>query len=64
MNEMGHAVKSLTKGLLQGRRCTHMGCRLEWNPAEGTWDCPCHGSRFAPDGTILNNPALEEEHFE
>lgn len=64
MNEMGHAVKSLSKGLLQGRRCTHMGCRLEWNPAEGTWDCPCHGSRFAPDGTILNDPAMKEEHFE
>lgn len=64
MNEMGHAVKGLTRGLFQGRRCSHMGCRLEWNPAEGTWDCPCHGSRFAPDGTILNNPALEEEHFE
>jgi glycine/D-amino acid oxidase-like deaminating enzyme len=64
MREMGHAAKGLTKGLLQGRRCSHMGCRLEWNPAEGTWDCPCHGSRFAPDGSILNNPALEEEHFE
>jgi len=64
MNEMGHAAKGLTKGLFQGRRCTHLGCRLEWNPAEGTWDCPCHGSRFAPDGTVLNNPATKEDHLE
>jgi len=64
MNEMTHAVKGLTRGLLQGRRCSHMGCRLEWNQAEGTWDCPCHGSRFAPDGTLLNDPAMEDAHIE
>lgn len=39
------------------RRCPHLGCALRWNPAERSWDCPCHGSRFAPDGTVLNNPA-------
>lgn len=64
IQEMGHAARGLTRGLARGRRCTHMGCKLEWNPAEGTWDCPCHGSRYAPDGTILNNPAVKEEHFE
>lgn len=64
MNEMGHAAKGLTRGLFQGRRCSHMGCRLEWNAAEGSWDCPCHGSRFAPDGTVLNDPAMEDTNLE
>lgn len=39
------------------KRCTHMGCRLKWNKAEHTWDCPCHGSRFTKDGQVLDNPA-------
>ncbi len=39
------------------RRCPHLGCALKWNAAEHSWDCPCHGSRFAEDGTVLDNPA-------
>lgn len=38
--------------------CTHVGCVVHWNPFETCWDCPCHGSQFAPDGTVLNGPAL------
>lgn len=38
-------------------RCPHLGCRLEWNREEKTWDCPCHGSRFRGDGTLIDNPA-------
>lgn len=40
-------------------QCTHAGCTVHWNSFEQCWDCPCHGSHFAPDGTALNAPAVE-----
>lgn len=38
--------------------CTHLGCIVAWNPLERCWDCPCHGSQFATDGTAINGPAI------
>ncbi len=40
-----------------GKRCPHLGCSLNWNKTEHSWDCPCHGSRFSEKGEILENPA-------
>lgn len=57
--QLFYNIAEATKHLLTPavRRCAHMGCGLKWNPQEHTWDCPCHGSRFEQDGTLIDNPA-------
>lgn len=59
----GHTVKGLAKHILPAGtgevipNCPHMGCRLEWNMDEDSYDCPCHGSRFDKKGRLLDGPA-------
>ena len=45
-------------------RCPHLGCALKWNPAEHSWDCPCHGSRFDENGNLLDGPATDDKQME
>jgi glycine/D-amino acid oxidase-like deaminating enzyme/nitrite reductase/ring-hydroxylating ferredoxin subunit len=64
MSVDGHKVAAYrgADGVLHAHSavCSHMGCIVQWNGAESSWDCPCHGGRFSAEGKVLNGPALHD----
>lgn len=55
-----NAAESVANLLIpKTRRCTHLGCALNRNKAEHTWDCPCHGSRYDENGGLIIGPAMK-----
>ena len=40
--------------------CRHLRCIVAWNPAERTWDCPCHGSRYTGEGQAIQGPTVKD----
>jgi len=60
--DVAESIMGLTKGLFvkEEQRCKHMGCALDWNEEEQSWDCRCHGSRFSKDGDLMDNPAQKD----
>lgn len=59
LKDAGYSAVYLFSGLLskKERKCTHLGCRLQKNPDENTWECPCHGSQFDLKGRVNFSPA-------
>src|SRR5438067_5281907 len=57
----GYLIANTGTGFVAlGATCPHEGCSVAWVPEDRQAECPCHGSRFAGDGTVLNPPALTD----
>ena len=64
-DEMKNMLKETYDNLIKSRiiknektkYCSHVGCMVKFNDVTKTWDCPCHGSRFNEDGTLIDGPS-------
>ena len=56
-NSIGIYIDDKNRKHIVYNKCPHLGCSLEFNEVEKTWDCPCHGSRFNVDGKCINGPS-------
>ncbi len=61
----GGGIAGLTAAFLLKRAavsavCPHLGCVVNWNSAEKSWDCPCHGARYSYEGKVINGPAVQD----
>lgn len=66
-DEMMNMLKEAGEGLIIERikgkpapTCTHLGCKLSWNPLEEIWECSCHGSKFSKRGFVIEGPAVKD----
>jgi Rieske Fe-S protein len=55
----GYVVKTAGKAVVFAQNCSHLGCSINFNKDQQSFDCPCHGSRFHIDGTVLHGPAAD-----
>lgn len=65
--EMMNMIKEAGDGIILERikgkptpTCTHLGCKLSWNPLEEIWECSCHGSKFTKRGFVIDGPAVKD----
>ena len=62
MNMLKEAGEGIIIDKIKGKptpTCTHLGCKLSWNPIEEIWECPCHGSKFSKRGFVIEGPAVK-----